>query len=50
MQSISIIALNMVKVPKLVQKKLIPYRSKIGSGAFRKIKYFEDIPRQLFCV
>ena len=33
------------KVSKLVQGKLIPYRSIIGLGAFRKIKYFGDIPR-----
>ena len=26
------------------------YRSNIGLGVFRKIEYFEDIPRQLFCV
>ena len=40
----------MVKVSELVQRKLIPYRSNIGSRAFRKIKYFGNIPRQLFCV
>ena len=40
----------MVKVSKLVPRKLIRYRSNIGSGAFRRIKYFRDIPRQLFCV
>ena len=41
---------KMVKVSKSVRRKLIPYRSYIGSGAFRKIKYFGDIPGQLFCV
>ena len=48
---INTIALKMVKVSKLVQKKLIPYtcRSKIGSKTFRKIKYFGYIPRLLFC-
>ena len=44
------IALKMVKVSKLVQRKLIPHRSIIGLGAFRKIKYFGDIPRQLLCI
>ena len=47
MQSISVIALKMVKVSKLVQSKLIPYRSIIGLEAFRKINYFGDIPRQV---
>ena len=35
----------MVKVSKLVQRKLIPHRSNVGSGAFRKInilKIFQD--------
>ena len=41
---------KLVKVSKLVQRKLIPYKSIIGSGAFRKIKQFGDIQRQLFCV
>ena len=50
MQSINTIALEMVKVSKLVQRKLIAYRSIIGLGAFRKIKYFGDIPRQLLCI
>ena len=49
MQSVHTIALKMVKVSKLVQRKLIPYRSIIGFGAFRKIKYFGDIPRKLLC-
>ena len=40
----------MVKVSKLVQRKLIPYGSNIGSGEFRRNKYFGGIPRQLFCV
>ena len=31
-------------------KGLIPYGSMIGLGAFRKIKYFGDIPRQLLCI
>ena len=43
------IALKMVKVSKLAQRKLIPHRSIIGL-AFRKIKYFGDIPRQLLCI
>ena len=43
-QSINAIALKMVKVSKLVQRKLIPYRSIIGLGAFRKIQYFGDTP------
>ena len=50
MQSINTIVLKMVKVSKLVQRKVIPYKSNIGSGAYRKSKYFGDIPRQLFCV
>ena len=43
-------ALKMVKVSKLAQRKLIPHRSIIGLGVFRKIKYFGDIPRQLLCI
>ena len=39
--------LKMVKVSTLVQRKLIPFRSNIGLGAFRKIKYFGEIPMQL---
>ena len=50
MQSINTIALKMVKVSKLVQRKLIPLRSIIALGAFRKIQYFGDIPRQLLCI
>ena len=42
-KSINTIALKMVKVSQLVQRKLIPYRSNIGSEAFRKIKYFGNI-------
>ena len=49
MQVFSTIALKMVKVSKLAQRKLIPHRSIIGLGAFRKIKYFGAIPRQLLC-
>ena len=41
---------KLVKVSKWVQRKLIPYRSNILPGAFQKIKYFGDTPRQLFCV
>ena len=41
---------KMMKVSKLVQRKLIPYRSNTGSGAFQKLKYFGDIPKELFCV
>ena len=47
MQIFDTIALKMVKVSKLAQRKLIPDRSIIGLGVFRKIKYFGDIPRQL---
>ena len=50
MQSINTIALKMVEVSKLVQRKLIRYRSMIGLGAFRKIKHFGAIPRQLLCI
>ena len=50
MQVLNIIALKMVKVSKLAQRKLIPRRSIIGLGAFRKIKYFGNIPRQLLCI
>ena len=35
---------------KIGTKKVIPYRSIIGLGEFRKIKYFGDIPRQLLCI
>ena len=38
------IAQKMVKVSKMAQRKLIPHRSIIGLGAFRKIKYFEIFP------
>ena len=41
------IALKVVKVSEMVQRKLLTYRSIIGLRAFRKIKYFGDIPRQL---
>ena len=44
------IALKMVKVSKLAQRKLIPHRSIIGLRVFKKIKYFGDIPRQLLCI
>ena len=50
MQVFNIIALKMVKVSKSAQRKLIPHRSITGLGAFRKIKYFGDIPRQLSCI
>ena len=50
MQVFNTIALKMVKVSKLAQRKLIPHGSIIGLGAFRKIKYFGDIPRQLLCM
>ena len=50
MQVFNTIALKMVNVPKLAQRKLIPHRSIIGLGAFLKIKYFGDIPRQLLCI
>ena len=35
---------------KFTQRKPMPHRSVIGLGAFRKIKYFGDIPRQLLCI
>ena len=44
------IAQKMVKVSKLAQRKLVPYRSIIGLGAFRETKYIGDIPRQLLCI
>ena len=44
------ITLKMVKVSQLAQRKLIPHKSIIGLGAFRKIKYFGDTPRQLLCI
>ena len=50
MQVFNTIALKMVKVSKLAQKKLMPHGSIIGLGAFRKGKYFGDIPRQLLCI
>ena len=50
MQVFITIAPKMVKVSKLAQRMLIPHRSIIGLGAFRKIEYFEDIPRQLLCI
>ena len=50
MQVFNTIALKMVKVSKLAQRTLIPNRSIIGLGEFRKIKYFGDIPRQLLCI
>ena len=50
MQVLNTIALKMVKVSKLAQRKLIPHRSIIGLGACRKVKYFGDIPRQLLCI
>ena len=50
MQVFNTIALKMVKVSKLAQKKLMPHRSIIGLGAFRKIQYFGDIPGQLLCI
>ena len=43
---IGTIALNIVKVSKLLQRKLISYRSLIGLGAFQKIFNFGDIARQ----
>ena len=50
MQVFNTIALKMVKVSKLAQGKLIPHRSTVGLGAFRKSKYFGGIPRQLLCI
>ena len=37
-QSINTIALKMVKVSKLVQMKVIPYRSNIGRGHFERLR------------
>ena len=50
MQVFNTVALKMVKVSKLAQRKLIPHRTIIALGAFRRIKYFGDIPRQLLCI
>ena len=50
MQVFSTVALKMVKVSQLAHRKLIPHRSIIGLGAFRKIKYFGHIPGQLLCI
>ena len=50
MQVFNTIALKMIKVSKLAQRKLIPHSSIIVLGAFRKIKYFGDILRQLLCI
>ena len=50
MQVFNTIALKTVKVSELAQRKLIPHRSIIDLEAFRKIKYFGDIPRQLLCI
>ena len=50
MQVFNTIALKMVKVSKLAQRKLMPHRSIIALEAFRKIKYFGDIPRQLLSI
>ena len=50
MQVFNTIALKIIKVSKLAQRKLIPHRSIVGLGAFRKIKYFGDIPRQPLCI
>ena len=50
MQVFNTVALKMVKVSKLAQRKLIPHRSIIGLGTFPKIKYFGDTPRQLLCI
>ena len=38
------IALNVVKASKLVQMKLITYRSKLSLGAFRKFSAFVLTP------
>ena len=50
MQDFNTIALKMVKVSKVAQRKLIPHRSITGLGTFRKIKYFGDIAKQLLCI
>ena len=41
MCNISTIALKMVKVSKLLQRKLIPYRSNIGRGHFERLNILE---------
>ena len=43
MQSINTIALKIVKVSKLVQRKLIPYRSIRGLGYFERLNILEII-------
>ena len=40
MQSINSIVLKMVKVSKLLQRKLIPYKSIIGLGLRKILKIF----------
>ena len=42
MQSINTIALKMVKVSKLVQRKLTLYRSIIGLGRLNILEIFQD--------
>ena len=44
MQVLNTITLKMVKVSKLAQRKLIPHRSVIGLGAFRRLNILEIFP------
>ena len=49
MQVFNAIALKMVMVSKLARRKLIPHRSIIGLGAFRKIKSVLEIFPDSYC-
>ena len=44
MQVFNTIALKMVKVSKLAQRKLIPHRSVIGWGHFERLNILEIFP------
>ena len=44
MQVLNTIALKMVKVSKLAQRKLIPHRSITGLGHFEKLNILEIFP------
>ena len=44
MQVFNTIALKMVKVSKLAQRKLIPHRSIIGLGHFERLNTLEIFP------
>ena len=49
MQVFNTIALKMVKVSKLAQRKLIPHRSIIGLGHFERLIILEIFPDS-YCV